>query len=169
MGTTIQIDGDFDDAMHRVRQVAERLGIDPMNSINPFRLEGQKAIIYRILEGLGREVPDWIIVPGGNLGHSSAFGKVLTELKYLELIDRVPRLAVINAADGAHPAGAARASRGEVRNGLPETDAIDRYYGHLDAGRTKASTVASAIEINRPVNLKKCLRALEVCDGVVSR
>ena len=81
---TIQLVGDFDDAMHRVRQVAERLGIYLMNSINPFRLEGQKAIIYRILEGLRWEVPDWIVVPGGNLGNSSAFGKALAELKYLE-------------------------------------------------------------------------------------
>ena len=69
-----------------------------MNSVNPFRLEGQKAIIYRILEGLRWEVPDWIIVPGGNLGNSSAFGKALIELQYLGLISRVPRLAVINAA-----------------------------------------------------------------------
>ena len=95
---TIQIVGDFDDAMHRVRQVADRLGIYLMNSVNPFRLEGQKTIIYRILEGLRWEVPDWIVVPGGNLGNSSAFGKAFIELKHLGLIDRVPRLAVINAA-----------------------------------------------------------------------
>ncbi len=95
---TIQIVGDFDDAMERVRQVSERLGVYLMNSVNPFRLEGQKAIIYRILEGLKWEVPDWIVVPGGNLGNSSAFGKALIELKHLGLIERVPRLAVINAA-----------------------------------------------------------------------
>ncbi len=69
-----------------------------MNSVNPFRLEGQKAIMFRVLEGLGWEVPDWIVVPGGNLGNSSAFGKAFLELKHLGLIDRVPRLAVINAA-----------------------------------------------------------------------
>ena len=61
---TIQIVGDFDDAMQRVRQVADRLGIYLMNSVNPFRLEGQKTIMYRVLEGLGWEVPDWIVVPG---------------------------------------------------------------------------------------------------------
>ena len=66
--------------------------------MNPFRLEGQKAIMYRVLEGLQWEVPDWIVVPGGNLGNSSAFGKAFAELKHLGLIDRVPRLAVINAA-----------------------------------------------------------------------
>src|SRR6185437_1361045 len=69
---TIQIVGDFDDAMERVRQVADRLGIYLMNSINPFRLEGQKTIMFRVLESLGWEPPDWIVVPGGNLGNSSA-------------------------------------------------------------------------------------------------
>src|SRR3954468_14480875 len=95
---TLQISGDFDDAMQRVRQVADRLGIYLMNSINPFRLEGQKTIMYRVLEAMAWEPPDWIVVPGGNLGNSSAFGKAFMELKYLGLIDRVPRLAVINAA-----------------------------------------------------------------------
>ncbi|MFO0951105.1 MAG: pyridoxal-phosphate dependent enzyme [Isosphaeraceae bacterium] len=68
---TVQIVGDFDDAMQRVRQVADRLGIYLMNSVNPFRLEGQKTIMYRVLEGLAWEPPDWIVVPGGNLGNSS--------------------------------------------------------------------------------------------------
>jgi threonine synthase len=89
----MQIVGDFDDGMYRVCQVAGRLGIYLMNSINPFRLEGQKTIIFRILEGLRWEVPDWIVVPGGNLGNSSAFGKAFIELSHLGLIDRVPRLA----------------------------------------------------------------------------
>jgi threonine synthase len=165
---TIQLVGDFDDAMQRVRQVAQRLGIYLMNSINPFRLEGQKAIIYRVLEGLRWEVPDWIVVPGGNLGNSSAFGKALAELDYLGLIPRVPRLAVINAA-GARTLDELVGSRElRWRNGLPETDKIDAYYSELDAKQIKASTVASAIEINRPVNLKKCLRALEFSNGVVS-
>ena len=66
--------------MHRVKQVADRLGIYLMNSVNPFRLEGQKTIMYRVLEQLGWEPPDWIVVPGGNLGNSSAFGKAFIEL-----------------------------------------------------------------------------------------
>src|SRR3954454_13749548 len=78
---TVQIVGDFDDAMHRVRQVADRLGIYLMNSVNPFRLEGQKTIMYRVLEASAWEPPDWIVVPGGNLGNSSAFGKAFIELK----------------------------------------------------------------------------------------
>ena len=164
---TIQIIGDFDDAMHRVRQVAERLGIYLMNSINPFRLEGQKTIMYRVLESLGWEVPDWIVVPGGNLGNSSAFGKAFIELKHLGLIDRVPRLAVINAA-GAQTLDQLVGRHGLTwRNGLPKMDVAQGYYDDLDSRGIKASTIASAIEINRPVNLKKCLRALDFCEGVV--
>src|SRR5205807_2647024 len=94
---TIQITGDFDDAMARVREVAAKLGIYLVNSINPFRLEGQKTIMFRVLEALGWEVPDWVVVPGGNLGNVSSFGKAFAELHELGLIPRVPRLAVINA------------------------------------------------------------------------
>jgi threonine synthase len=165
---TIQIVGDFDDAMHRVRQVADRLGIYLMNSVNPFRLEGQKTIIFRILEGLRWDVPDWVVVPGGNLGNSSAFGKAFIELKHLGLIDRVPRLAVINAA-GARTLDELVGPRElRWRNGLPQMEKVDHYYGQLDAENIKASTIASAIEINRPVNLKKCLRALEFSQGIVT-
>ncbi|MGO8898684.1 MAG: threonine synthase [Isosphaeraceae bacterium] len=164
---TIQIKGDFDDAMLRVRQVSDRLGIYLMNSVNPFRLEGQKTIMYRVLEGLGWEVPDWIVVPGGNLGNSSAFGKAFIELLHLGLIARVPRLAVINAS-GARTLDELFGRRGVAwRNGLPEMDKVSGYYNELDTELLKASTIASAIEINRPVNLKKCLRALDFCDGVV--
>ncbi len=164
---TIQIVGDFDDAMTRVRQVADRLGIYLMNSINPFRLEGQKTIMYRVLEALAWQPPDWIVVPGGNLGNSSAFGKAFIELKHLGLIDRVPRLAVINAA-GAETLHQLVQTHGmSWTDGLPEMSVAERYYAGLDAAERKASTIASAIEINRPVNLKKCLRALDFCDGVV--
>src|SRR5512135_2410817 len=164
---TIQIVGDFDDAMLRVRQVADRLGIYLMNSVNPFRLEGQKANMYRVLEGLGWNVPDWIVVPGGNLGNSSAFGKAFLELKHLGLIDRVPRLAVINA-HGARTLEQLVGTHGLLWNdGLPDMGRAQSYYDRLDAENRKASTIASAIEINRPVNLKKCLRALDFCDGVV--
>jgi threonine synthase len=164
---TIQIVGDFDDAMYRVRQVADRLGIYLMNSVNPFRLEGQKTIMYRVLEQLGWEPPDWIVVPGGNLGNSSAFGKAFIELKHLGLIDRVPRLAVINAA-GAQTLDQLVGTHGLTwLDGLPDMSLAHSYYQKMDADGAKASTIASAIEINRPVNLKKCLRALDFCDGVV--
>ena len=71
---TVQIAGDFDDAMERVKEVSKKLGIYLVNSVNPFRLEGQKTIMFRVLESLNWEIPDWIVVPGGNLGNSSAFG-----------------------------------------------------------------------------------------------
>lgn len=164
---TLQILGDFDDAMVRVQEVSRDLGIYLVNSVNPFRLEGQKAIMFRVLEALGWQVPDWIVVPGGNLGNSSAFGKAFAELHQLGLIERIPRLAVINAT-GANTLFELYHRR-QVRWNGGQTDmaAVQAYYAELDREHRKASTIASAIEINRPVNLRKCLRALEVCDGVV--
>jgi threonine synthase len=164
---TVQIAGDFDDAMQRVQQVARKLGIYLVNSINPFRLEGQKTIMYRVLEALRWEVPDWVVVPGGNLGNVSAFGKAFFELKDLGLIERMPRLAVINAA-GANTFYQLWEKRGLRWNGgRPDREIIDSHYGRLDAEHIRASTIASAIEINRPVNLSKALRALDRCGGVV--
>ncbi len=164
---TVQINGDFDDAMARVTEVSEQLGIYLVNSVNPFRLEGQKTIMFRVLESLGWEVPDWIVVPGGNLGNSSAFGKAFHELLELGLIDRVPRLAVINAA-GSNTLYQLTEKRGVHWNdGAPDREKIARYYRIMDEEGHRASTIASAIEINRPVNLHKCLRALQWCDGVV--
>lgn len=164
---TIQIRGDFDDALARVRQICERYPIYLCNSVNPFRLEGQKTIMFRVLEGLGWQVPDWIVVPGGNLGNCSAFGKAFLELRQLGLIDRVPRLAVINAAGAS--------TLDEFWNGLglrwndgrPSTAIMRDRFDQMDRHDERAATLASAIEINRPVNLVKALRALEVCDGVV--
>jgi threonine synthase len=164
---TVQIAGDFDDAMARVREVSEKLGIYLVNSVNPFRLEGQKSIMFRVLEGLDWQPPDWIVVPGGNLGNSSAFGKAFMELKELGLIDRVPRLAVINAA-GANTLFELFEKRGQRWNGGHlDQQVADEYVQEMDRNNRRASTIASAIEINRPVNYEKCLRALEVCDGVV--
>ncbi len=164
---TIQIEGDFDDAMVRVQEVSTRLGIYLVNSVNPFRLEGQKTVMYRVLESLRWGVPDWIVVPGGNLGNSSAFGKAFMELKQHGLIDRIPRLAVINAG-GADTLDQLVNHRGVVWNeGRIEMSPITAYNDHMDQNGIRANTIASAIEINRPVNLKKCLRAISVMDGVV--
>jgi threonine synthase len=164
---TVQIAGDFDDAMQRVQQVARRLGIYLVNSINPFRLEGQKTIMYRVLEALRWEAPDWIVVPGGNLGNVSAFGKAFIELSELGLLQRVPRLAVINAA-GANTFYKLVEHLGLRWNaGTPDAGVTEQYYGGLDAGRIRATTIASAIEFNRPVNLPKALRALDFCGGAV--
>ncbi len=164
---TVQIAGDFDDAMQRVKEISAKLGIYLVNSVNPFRLEGQKTIMFRVLEALRWEPPDWIVVPGGNLGNASAFGKAFMELKHLGLIERVPRLAVINAA-GANTLYELYENRGLRWNGgQPDETIVDKYYAELDEQHRRAETIASAIEINRPVNLMKCLRALEFCDGVV--
>ena len=163
---TLQIDGDFDDALRRVQEVSRQLGLYLVNSVNPFRLEGQKTIMYRVLEALRWEVPDWVVVPGGNLGNCSAFAKAFVELKRFGLIDRVPRLAVVNAAGAdtfyqLHRAGV------RWNDGRPDADRIGGYMRTLDAEGKKADTLASAIEINRPVNLPKGLRAIDWCDGVV--
>ena len=164
---TVQIAGDFDDAMQRVKEVSSTLGIYLVNSVNPFRLEGQKTIMFRVLEALAWQPPDWIVVPGGNLGNASAFGKAFIELKHLGLIEQVPRLAVINAA-GANTLYELYENRGLRWNGgQPDQSIVHTYYAELDARHRRAETIASAIEINRPVNLMKCLRALEFCDGVV--
>ncbi len=169
---TLQVAGDFDACLARVRHIAERIpaaGVYLMNSVNPFRLEGQKAVMFRVVEALGWQVPDWVIVPGGNLGNCSAFGKALAELRELGLIDRVPRLAVINAK-GARTLDRVYNELGARWNqGRYFTDGgaakVSAEYARMDAANERASTIATAIEINRPVNLPKALRALEVMDG----
>jgi threonine synthase len=164
---TVQIAGDFDDALRRVQEVSRQLGIYLVNSINPFRLEGQKSVMFRVLEALRWEVPDWIVVPGGNLGNSSAFGKAFVEMKELGLIDRTPRIAVINAA-GADTFYQLYEKHGvRWNNGQPDATKIDSYMTAMDVANSRADTLASAIEINRPVNLPKALRALERCGGCV--
>ena len=164
---TVQIAGDFDDALRRVQEVSRQLGIYLVNSVNPFRLEGQKTIMFRILEALRWEVPDWIVVPGGNLGNVSSFGKAFMELKELGLIDRTPRLAVVNAA-GADTFFQLYEKQGLRWNGGDfDTNKYEGYLKAMDAGNLRADTLASAIEINRPVNLPKALRALDRCGGVV--
>ena len=164
---TLQIAGDFDDALRRVQEVARRLGIYLVNSVNPFRLEGQKTIMYRVLEALRWEVPDWVVVPGGNLGNCSSFGKAFAELKELGLVDRVPRLAVVNAAGADTFFQLAEKQGLRWDNGSPDRAKLDAYLKKLDDADARADTLASAIEINRPVNLPKALRALERLGGVV--
>lgn len=164
---TIQIKGDFDDALARVRDICSKHPIYLCNSVNPFRLEGQKSIMYRVMEGLGWQVPDWIVVPGGNLGNSSAFGKAFLELKQLGLIDRIPRLAIINAAGASTLDHLVNQTGIRWNEGRPAQTQIAGFYSDMDRNGDRANTLASAIEINRPVNLEKALRALSVCNGIV--
>lgn len=164
---TIQIKGDFDDAMEAVQKVAAQEKIYVVNSVNPFRLEGQKTIMYRVLEGLSWQAPDWIVVPGGNLGNASAFGKAFMELKALGLINKVPRLAVIQSK-GANPLDVLVNERGLKWNGGHVDHALVKaFYAERKAKGIRARTLASAIEIGKPVNLAKCLRALDFTNGVV--
>ncbi len=164
---TVQIQGDFDDCMKQVQAVCVELGLYLLNSLNPFRLEGQKTIMFRIIEALGWQVPDWIVVPGGNLGNSSAFGKAFAELKQLGLIDRIPRMAIINATGADTLTDLVNNKKLAWNNGHVDQKIIDSYYADLTARHFSPHTCASAIEISRPVNLKKCLRAIDVCQGIV--
>ncbi|MEO0563531.1 MAG: threonine synthase [Chloroflexota bacterium] len=146
--TGVRINADFDRNLELVREVAEKLGIYVLNSINPFRLEGQKTIMFETIQQLKWNVPDWIVVPGGNLGNSSAFGKGLNELFELGLIDKMPRLAIIQA-EGASPLFRAYETGFEVFEAM------------------KAKTVATAIKIGNPVNYQKAIRSLKWTNGVV--
>jgi len=146
--TTIQIAGDFDSAMRLVQEACAERGVYLLNSINPFRIEGQKAIAFELLQDLGWAVPDWIVVPGGNLGNSAAIGKGLAELLELGLIPRLPKLAVIQAS-GANPFAAA------FRAGTPVVPL---------AG---AETRATAIRIGDPISWRKSLRGVVASGGLV--
>ena len=147
--TCIRIAADFDRNLELVRQISD-LGIYVLNSVNPFRLEGQKTIIIEALQQLRWQVPDWIVLPGGNLGNTSAFGKALHELFALGLIDQMPSLAVIQA-EGANP--------------------LYRSYKADFAGfePQHAETIATAIKIGNPVNYPKAVRTLQWTEGVVEQ
>src|SRR4051812_8241014 len=167
---TLQIQGDFDDCLRRVQEVTAKvpaLGTYLMNSVNPFRLEGQKSIMYRVLEARDWEPPDWVIVPSGNLGNSSAFGKAFAELKELGLVKRVPRLAIINASGANTLYRLFDQQKVCWNDGAYDKGAVQKYYAWMDEQNYQAHTIASAIEIGRPVNLPKALRALCAMDGVV--
>ena len=147
---TIQIDGDFDAAMALVQHVARDQGIYLLNSVNPFRLEGQKAIGFELLSDLDWQIPDWLVLPGGNLGNNSAIYKGLAELVALGLIERLPRIAVIQAA-GANP-----------------------LYTAFTTGRPivpvrGAHTIATAIRIGDPISWKKSLRGIIATEGIVEQ
>jgi threonine synthase len=151
----LEVEGNFDDAMRIVRELAEETDVYVLNSINPFRLEGQKAIVIELVEQLDWRTPDWIVLPGGNLGNVSAFGKAIQEMFDRRLITRKPRLAVIQA-QGASPFYEL------VRNHDGSSARRLEPFRH-------PATLATAIRIGNPVSWKKALRALEWTDGVVER
>jgi threonine synthase len=145
---TFQVDANFDQILALVRVLTERLGIYLLNSINPFRIEGQKSIVIEMMDQRDWKVPDWIVLPGGNLGNVSAFGKGLRELHALGFIDRLPRLAVIQAA-GASPFYEYMRDKGEFRP------------------QVHPETLATAIKIGDPVSWPKAQFEIETTNGVV--
>src|SRR5690606_19838271 len=110
--------GDFDDCLRLIEAASERLGVYLLNSINPFRIEGQKTIVFELLQQLGWDPPDWIVVPAGNLGNTAAFGKALREAFALGLIDTVPRIVAVQAA-GAAPFAQSFAEGFAARHTVP--------------------------------------------------
>jgi threonine synthase len=145
---TLLVRGDFDDCLRLVQQAGQELGIYLVNSINPFRIEGQKTIVLEMLHQLDWHAPDWIVVPAGNLGNVSAFGKALVEAHAWGLIDRIPRLAAVQAA-GAAPFAAAFA----------------RGFDRLEPVR--AETLATAIRIGDPASYPRAVQAIRDTNGVV--
>ncbi len=146
--TTIQIAGDFDDAMRLVEQICNEAGIYLLNSLNPFRIEGQKAIGFELLHQLDWQTPDWVVLPAGNLGNTSAIGKAFRQAYQLSLTGHMPRIASIQAA-GANP--------------------FYRSFVRKFAQRetVQAHTVATAIKIGNPVSYTRARRVIEESDGVV--
>jgi threonine synthase len=146
---TLLVDGDFDACLRLARESADDLGVYLVNSINPWRIEGQKTIVFELLQQLGWEPPDWIALPAGNLGNTAAFGKALREARGLGLIRRVPRLLAVQAAGAA-----------------PFAHAFERDF----AGRetVKPNTVATAIRIGDPASWDRAVRAIRETNGIVT-
>lgn len=147
---TLQVEANFDQILALVRVLADRLGIYLLNSINPFRIEGQKTIIFEMLDQRDWNPPDWIVLPGGNLGNTSAFGKALRELCQFGFIHKLPRLAVIQA-EGAAPFYQFIRTAGEFRS-VPEP-----------------KTLATAIRIGDPVSWPKALHEVTITNGTVEK
>ena len=169
----IEIKGNFDDALSASLKQAGEVGGYTVNSVNPFRIEGQKTIVYRALESIDWNAPDWIVYPGGALGNTSSCGKSLMELYEWGWIKKIPRIAVINSegANTLHTLYNGKFEETKLRwnKGKPDTDLIKRYYGFMDTQGIKPKTKATAIQIAKPANILKGLRALEFTNGIVSQ
>ena len=145
----LAIRGDFDACLRLVEEASTRLELYLLNSVNPFRLEGQKTIVFELLQQLGWNPPEWIALPGGNLGNTAAFGKALEEAQEWGLIDRMPRLLVVQA-EGAAPFARSYA---------------DGFRQRL---RVSAETVATAIRIGDPASWERAVRSIQLTNGVVT-
>jgi threonine synthase len=164
----LQVKGDFDVAMAMVTALSKESSIYVVNSLNCFRLEGQKTMMFRVLDYLRWQVPDWIVFPGGNLGNTSAFGKAFMELYEYGWVHKKPRMAVVVAEGAPTLSDLYNDRKLRWNGGKIDNSVIDEYYAEVDRKGIKAKTRASAIEILKPVNLKKAIRTLEFTDGVVT-
>jgi threonine synthase len=144
---TCQLRTDFDGCLRLLQELVRRAPVYQLNSINPFRLEGQKTLAFELLEQLDWQPPDHIIVPGGNLGNSSAIGKALLEMREIELISRLPKLSVIQA---------------EGANALVRTL---REAGGKQLVQVQAETRATAIRIGNPASWKKAVKVIQATGG----
>ncbi len=153
----LELDGNFDDAMRVVRELAEDESIYLVNSINPFRIEGQKTVAVELLAQTAWSVPDHVIVPGGNLGNSAALGKGFKELFDLGLIDRLPRLSVVQA-EGSAPF--AQMFDDNLRAALDGQSARAEIDPESFQTVAQPQTLATAIKIGAPVSWRKALRAV---------
>ncbi len=147
----LEIDGNFDSCMSFIRELSEDSSVYLVNSINPFRIEGQKTVAFELAEQLEWRVPDHLVVPGGNLGNSSAFGKGFRELLQRGLIDRQPKITVVQAV-GAAPFARLYSEHDDESTLINEQD---------------PKTLASAIKIGAPVSWRKALRAVHETGGSV--
>ncbi len=148
---TLSLDTDFDGCMELIRQICVRENIYLANSMNSLRVEGQKTVAIEIVQQLNWEVPDWIVIPGGNLGNVSALGKGLLEMKELGIIEELPRIACAQTAKA---------------NPLYLSYLKDfKEYSPVRAGKTSAT----AIQIGNPVSVKKAIKVLKNFDGVVEQ
>jgi threonine synthase len=167
----IQVDGNFDDALSISLTKADEIQAYTVNSVNPFRLEGQKTIVYRVMEHLNWQPPDWIVYPGGALGNSSSCGKALIELYEWGWIKKIPRIIVVNST-GANTFyelvnGHFENTHLTWNDGKPDLEMVKRYYEENDRKGMRPRTNATAIQIGKPANIAKALRAIEFTSGLV--
>jgi threonine synthase len=155
-----EVVGNFDDCMRLTQELADIPWIYIANSVNPFRIEGQKTVAYELMMQRDWQVPDHVVVPGGNMGNSSALGKGFDEMKRMGLIDRIPRLSVIQA-EGASPL--ANLFSEVARSGGSKETQLQVEIERV----TNPRTLATAIKIGAPVSWKKALRAVMQSDGNV--
>lgn len=153
----LEIEGNFDTCMHVIREASEDDAIYLVNSINPFRIEGQKTVAAELAEQRDWKSPDHLVVPGGNLGNSSAFGKGFRELHAAGLVEKMPRITVVQA-QGASPFAKLFRERHKTPSATGEIQLIDE---------ANPRTLASAIKIGAPVSWQKAWRAVDETAGSV--